>query len=131
MTESGKHARKALYGLDPMEKMLSVKGTRMLLLYIYEHPGCTKKDARDWLFDGKRRDSAFKALIEYGALVDDDGKTLRLTEKGAFMANIFLAMRTAEEKGEFPLPENVRVPGSRKRCCRGSAGRLGPDRDRG
>lgn len=90
------------YGLDhPLEKMLSVKGTRMLLLYVYEHPGCTKEDVREWIFDGVRRDRTFEAVIGYGAVAEDSDKKLWLTEKGEFFARLFAKMREAAEKDEY------------------------------
>ncbi len=92
----------APYGPDhPLEKMLSVKGTRMLLPFVHEHPGGTRKDVRDGIFGGKRRDRAFEAVIGYGAVAEDSGRKLWPTEKGEFFARLFARMREAAEENEY------------------------------
>lgn len=82
---------------DPIEELLSVKGTRLILLYVFDHPGCTKSDVRNGLFGGKRKDRAFKTVIRSGLVGTNDKGMLWLTSKGKWIAGTFAEMNAAME----------------------------------
>jgi len=104
MMDADDAATSAPYGLGhPLEEMFSINGTRALLMFLHDNPGCTRQNVRERIFDGKRRDRAFRAVIENGMVGEDDLKRLWLTAKGRFMVRIFKRVRIAEETGDYRL----------------------------
>ena len=80
---------------DPIEELLSVKGTRLILLYLYDHPGCTRSDVRNELFGGRRKNKAFNTVIGCGLVGTNDKGTLWLTSTGKWVAGTFAEMKAA------------------------------------